>query len=312
MALRFFVNTFAGNPLDRRSDLRLDQEWLARRRQEPGSSFVALWNGQPLVHETDGGTELVRLDPELGLTLAGADENLLFLGVDGDAAVWAVDLLGEADPTAGPLEGRGKFMDLRFAGGQMTSGDAGIAATGKALFEWKKRHRFCSSCGQPSDTAEGGWKRICPACKTEHFPRIDPVTIMLPTFQDHCLLGRQPSWPKGRYSTLAGFMEPGESIEQACAREVKEESGLDVVSVKYHSSQPWPFPTNLMIGLIVEVSDQDARPDQTELEEVRWFHRDELRALLSGDTSGWTDIKGLGVPPPFAIAHQLMKSWAEA
>jgi NAD+ diphosphatase len=135
---------------------------------------------------------------------------------------------------------------------------------------------------------------------------------MLPTFGDRCLLGRQPSWPKGRYSTLAGFMEPGESIEQACAREVKEEAGLEVVAVRYHSSQPWPFPTNLMIGLIVEVSGEDARPDQTELEEVRWFHRDQLKALLGGETSGWGDIEGFGVPPPFAIAHQLMKAWAES
>ena len=134
---------------------------------------------------------------------------------------------------------------------------------------------------------------------------------MLPTFGDQCLLGRQAAWPKGRFSTLAGFMEPGESIEAACAREVLEEAGLEVVRVRYHSSQPWPFPTNLMIGLIAEVSGQDARPDQTELEEVRWFHKDELRALLGGDTSGWADIEGFGVPPPFAIAHQLMKAWAE-
>ena len=134
---------------------------------------------------------------------------------------------------------------------------------------------------------------------------------MLPTFGEHCLLGRQAAWPKGRFSTLAGFMEPGESIEAACAREVLEEAGLEVLRVRYHSSQPWPFPTNLMIGLIAEVSSQDARPDQTELEEVRWFHRDELRALLSGDTAGWDEIEGFGVPPPFAIAHQLMKAWAE-
>lgn len=305
MALRFFVNTFAGNPLDRRSDLRLDPEWLARRRQDPGSGFVALWNGQPLVQQKDGGVQLVRLEPELGLALGGADENFAFLGVEGESAVWGLDLIGEADPAAGPLGGRGKFMDLRLAGGQMSPEDAGVAATAKALFEWKRRHRFCSACGQPSETAEAGWKRVCPACKTEHFPRTDPVTIMLPTYQDHCLVGRQPSWPKGRYSTLAGFMEPGESIEAACAREVKEEAGLTVVQVRYHSSQPWPFPTNLMIGLIAEVSDQNAAPDQTELEEVRWFHRDELRRLMRGE------IEGLGVPPPFAIAHQLMKSWAE-
>ena len=308
MPLPFFVNTYAGNPLDRRSDLRLEADWLAARREDPSTRLIVLWNGQPLLKDRDGGLELVKLKPEPGFRLAGAEENILFLGLDagldGEAAVFAIDLLGEADPTAGPLEGCGKFVDLRMAGGQMSPEDAGIAATAKAVFEWKRRHGFCSACGQRSEVKEAGWKRVCPACKVEHFPRTDPVTIMLPTFQEHCLLGRQAVWPKGRYSTLAGFIEPGESIEAGCAREVKEEAGLTVVSVRYHSSQPWPFPTNLMIGLIAEVSDQNATPDQTELEEVRWFTREEMGRLLRGD------IDGVGVPPPFAIAHQLMKTWA--
>jgi NAD+ diphosphatase len=306
MPLDFFVNTFAGGTLDRRSDLRLEPDWLASRRADPATRLVALWNGQPLLQEHEGGLELVRLDGEMGFALAGSDENLLFLGLDGEAAVWAIDLTGEADPAQGPLQGRGRFRDLRMSGGRMSAADAGAAATAKALFEWKRRHGFCSACGQASAPAEAGWKRVCPACKAEHFPRTDPVTIMLPTFRDHALLGRQASWPKGRFSSLAGFMEPGESIEAACAREVKEEAGLEVVQVRYHSSQPWPFPSNLMIGLIAEVSNQDAAPDQTELEEVRWFSRAELAALLAGD------VEGIGVPPPFAIAHQLMKTWAQA
>ena len=308
MPLPFFVNTYAGNSLDRRSDLRLDADWLTARRDDPATWLIAFWNGQPLLRDHDGGLALVRLHPPLGFTLAGAEENILFLGLDVDAqvetAVFAVDVIDEADPTAGPLHGCGKFVDLRAAGGQMSPEDAGIAATAKAVFEWKRRHGFCSACGHRSEVKEAGWKRVCPVCKVEHFPRTDPVTIMLPTFQEHCLLGRQAVWPKGRYSTLAGFVEPGESIEAGCAREVKEEAGLTVVSVRYHSSQPWPFPTNLMIGLIVEVSDQNATPDQTELEEVRWFTREEMGRLLKGE------IDGVGVPPPFAIAHQLMKTWA--
>jgi NAD+ diphosphatase len=305
MPLSFFVNTFAGGALDRRSDLRLDGEWLAARKEDPTSQVLALWNGQPLVQENAGGLQLVQLEAELGLKLAGSDENILFLGMDGETAVFAVDLAGEADPSKGPLEGRGRFHDLRMAGGRLSPEDAGAAAAAKAVFEWKRRHGFCSACGQASGVAEAGWKRVCPACSTEHFPRTDPVTIMLPTFREHALVGRQAAWPKGRYSCLAGFMEPGESIEAACAREVKEEAGLTVVQVRYHSSQPWPFPTNLMIGLIAEVSDQNAAPDQTELEEVRWFSRVELKALMAGE------IEGVGVPPPFAIAHQLMKAWAE-
>jgi NAD+ diphosphatase len=304
MPVEFFVNTFAGATLDRRSDLRSNGEWQAARRDDPATQLLAMWNGQPLLVERDGGLELSLLEAELGFTLAGSEENLLFLGLDGEKAVFAVDLAGEADPTAGPLEGRGQFRDLRMSGGRLSPEHAGMAAAAKALFEWKRRHGFCSACGQPSQAADAGWKRICPACTTEHFPRTDPVTIMLPTFQDHALLGRQAAWPKGRFSSLAGFMEPGESIEAACAREVKEEAGLEVVRVHYHSSQPWPFPSNLMIGLIAEVSNQDAAPDQTELEEVRWFSRAELKALLAGD------VDGIGVPPPFAIAHQLMKAWS--
>jgi NAD+ diphosphatase len=303
MPVEFFVNTFAGGTLDRRSDLRLDDDWLAARRSDPASRVIALWNGQPLMLEQGGGLELALLEPDMALTLAGSDEHIVFLGLDEGAAVFAVDLLGDADPAAGALEGRGRFMDLRMSGGRLSAADAGAAATARALFEWKRRHGFCSACGQPSQAAEAGWKRICPACKTEHFPRTDPVTIMLPVHEDHALLGRQAVWPKGRFSCLAGFMEPGESIEAACAREVNEEAGLTVVRVRYHSSQPWPWPTNLMIGLIAEVSDRDARPDQTELEEVRWFERAELSALLAGE------IEGMGAPPPFAVAHQLMKAW---
>ena len=310
MALTFFVNTFAGNRLDRRSDLRILPDRLAELRASPACRAIAFWNGQPLVREHEGGLRLAVLEAGLGFEVVPEDQ-AIFLGLDGEASVWAVELTGEADPAEGPLQGQGRFADLRQAGGLLSPEDAGVAATAKALFEWRRRHGFCAACGQPSVPAEAGWKRVCPACRTEHFPRTDPVTIMLPTFRDQCLLGRQAAWPKGRFSTLAGFMEPGESIEAACAREVLEEAGLEVVSVRYHSSQPWPFPTNLMIGLIAEVSGQDARPDQTELEEVRWFHKDELRALLRGDTSGWADIEGFGVPPPFAIAHQLMKAWAE-
>ena len=311
MAPRFFVNTYAGNPLDRRSELRIQPDHLAELWAAPDCRVLAFWNGQPLTAERDGGLVLPALETGLASEAAMGAGDPVFLGLDGEAAVWAIELTGDADPAQGPLQGRGEFVDLRMAGGRLSSGDAGVAATARALFEWRRRHRFCSVCGHPSEQAEAGWKRICPNCKAEHFPRTDPVTIMLPTFGEHCLLGRQAVWPKGRFSTLAGFMEPGESIEAACAREVKEEAGLEVVQVRYHSSQPWPFPTNLMIGLIAEVSDQDARPDQTELEEVRWFHRDELRAVLAGSTAGWGDSEGVGVPPPFAIAHQLMKAWTQ-
>ena len=152
---------------------------------------------------------------------------------------------------------------------------------------------------------DGGWKRKCPACETEHFPRTDPVVIMLPFHGDRCMLGRQEAWPKGMFSALAGFLEPGESIEEACARELFEEAGLRAVKVRYHSTQPWPYPSSLMIGLIAEVENDDAVADQNELDEVRWFTREETRALLRGELP---DAKN---PSRMSIAANLINAWAE-
>ena len=187
----------------------------------------------------------------------------------------------------------------------MPAPDAAILATAKQMFEWRRRHRYCAVCGQPSEAMDGGWKRKCPACETEHFPRTDPVVIMLPYHGDRCMLGRQEAWPKGMFSALAGFLEPGESIEEACARELNEEAGLHAVKVRYHSTQPWPYPSSLMIGLIAEVEDEDGSPDQTELSEVRWFTRDEARDLIAGK------LDGVAAPGKLAIAHQLIKAWVE-
>jgi len=205
----------------------------------------------------------------------------------------------------GPLEGLGRFEDLRAISMDLPSTEAAIAATAKSMFEWRRRHRHCASCGEISEVADGGWKRICPSCKAEHFPRTDPVVIMLPVHGEKCLLGRQAAWPKGMFSALAGFLEPGESIEEACARELNEEAGLRATQVRYHSTQPWPYPSSLMIGLIAEVENEDAAPDQTELDEVRWFTRPEARELIKGS------LPGARAPGAMAIAHQLIRAWSE-
>jgi NAD+ diphosphatase len=251
-----------------------------------------------------GGAQIAYLRAEMAGELSGDGERLLFMGLWKDVAVFAVDLEGPADPADGPLSGLGRFDDLRSIALNLAPGDASILATAKAVFEWRRRHRHCAVCGAASEAVEGGWKRVCSACKAEHFPRTDPVVIMLPVRGGHCLLGRQAAWPTGVYSALAGFLEPGESIEEACAREIVEEAGLKVLSVRYHSTQPWPYPSSLMIGLIAEVGQGEATPDQTELEEVRWFTKQEAGALIRGETA---DARA---PGAMAIAHQLIKGWA--
>ena len=305
MPLQSFLNTFAGNPLDRASDRRPNAEWLAGQLASSDSLGLALWNGKPLVEKTkDGGVQIAYLPSKLAEELSGGPERLLFLGLWKETAIFAVDLEGTSDPAQGPLQGLGEFKELRTIALQLPQTDAAILATAKSMFEWRRRHPYCAACGQPSEAKDGGWKRQCPSCSAEHFPRTDPVVIMLAVHGERCMVGRQEMWPKGMFSALAGFLEPGESIEEACARELAEEAGLKTVRVRYHSTQPWPYPSSLMIGLIAEVEDEDARPDQTELSEVRWFSRDEARALIRGE------IPDTFCPQPMAIAHQLIKAWA--
>jgi len=298
-------HTFSGNRLDRAGDRRGDPDWLAAQLRDPRATALALWNGQPLVTETqDGEVVAARLDGGLALELAGSLEPVVFLGLSDEGPVLAIDLEGVADPAQGLLLGRGRFADLRATVAALPASDANLIGTARSLFDWRRHHRFCSACGRPCQAADGGWRRVCPSCHAQHFPRVNPCVIMLPVRGDQCLLGRQAAWVKGRFSTLAGYVEPGESIEEACAREALEESGLTVTTVHYHSSQPWPFPSNLMIGLIAEVGDGEAVADLAELEMVRWFTRAQARALLEGQ------LEGLGTPPKTAISHHLIRYWA--
>ncbi len=309
MPLDAFQNTFAGNPLDRASYKRADADWLKGKIADPDTLAVALWNGKPMVEDAPGGDRSLRIAyVPMGLAreTAGSDERILFLGLWKDTAVFAIDLETAIDPAEGPLKGFGRFEDLRASALRLPTGDAAICATAKGVFEWRRRHGFCPACGEQTIAVEGGWERVCESCRTEHFPRTDPVVIMLPTIGEKCLLGRQAVWPQGMYSALAGFLEPGETIEEACAREVNEEAGLTAVRVNYHSTQPWPYPSSLMIGLICEVEDDNAEPDLNELEEVRWFSRTEARSLIKGE------LNDARAPGGMAIAFQLIKAWAEA
>jgi NAD+ diphosphatase len=296
------LNTFGGNPLDRAGDRRNDPDWLAEQAANPEALAMVLCDGRPLLEDHAAGPRLAWVALSHARDLVADPDRELFLGLWKGAPVFAVEFSGPADPATGPVAGLGVFTELREAAAVLSGPDAAMAGGAKSLFDWRRRHGFCANCGHATDSICGGWKRACPNCQAEHFPRVDPVSIMLPVFADRCLLGRQASWPVGRMSALAGFIEPGETIEEGCAREIAEEAGLTVTAVRYHSSQPWPFPSQLMIGLIAEVSDDQATPDQTELEEVRWFTRDEARAVLAGSH----EVKA---PPKFAIARTLLEAW---
>ncbi|MEA2491406.1 MAG: diphosphatase [Acidobacteriota bacterium] len=280
--------TFSGNPLDRLAARREDSGWLAARLDDPATRVVGVRDGKLLVRDGRLAT--------LPAALAGAAMPRVFLGVDGEVAVFAIDIEHEHDA--------GTFEEMRPLALVLPHGEAAIAGEAKSLLDWHRRHGFCAVCGHATDVAAAGWKRICPQCGAEHFPRVDPVVIMLPVFGDRCLLGRQAAWPPGRMSTLAGFMEPGESIEEACAREMHEEAGLVATSVHYVATQPWPFPSTLMIGLIAEVANEDAVADGVELEAVRWLTREEAKRVVAGEHPE------VSAPNAYAIAHHLLNTWA--
>ncbi len=306
-------NIFANNPLDRASYRRADAAWVAEQIADSSSLFVPFYRLAPFVLPEEGSNtekDVGWLKMGLLKELGGVDPLIIFLGINKRGkSLFAVDVSSMKDHENHPaLKGLGTFEDLRGLAttGQITPTELAILAQGKSMIDWNLRYRFCSTCGSPSNIAEAGYKRVCSSCKAEHFPRTDPVVIMLATYGDTCFLGRQKIWPKGMHSALAGFIEPGESIEEAVARELHEEAGLTTASVSYHSTQPWPYPSSLMIGCMAVAENDSFEIDGVELSEGRWFTRDEVKAVIAGkgDGSFW-------LPPPFAIAHQLAKTFAE-
>ncbi|MDH3640874.1 MAG: NAD(+) diphosphatase [Gammaproteobacteria bacterium] len=299
------IHTFAGNPLDRADAQRRDPEWLAAAAGEPGSRYLAFSNLNVL---------LTGDEPELGWLSSQVIQDLrlnaapILLGLDDGVAHFAIDVSELADPEHElNLDGDWRFEDCRSAGMLLSTERTGIVAQSRSQIDWHRRHRFCSVCGARSEPERGGHVRRCPACRAEHFPRTDPVAIMLITNGEDCLLGQSAGRlaRTGMYSALAGFIDQGESIEEAVRREVREEAGVEVGEVGYHSSQPWPFPSSLMIGCHGKATSTDIEIDPNEMADVSWFSRSDVRRALDQANP---DLK---VPGPIAIAHHLIKAWVE-
>jgi NAD+ diphosphatase len=299
---------FSGNPLDRASERRTDAAWVEAMRHDPSSLILPVWRLQPFLLGPDKGPlEAGFLKPGLCEPLAAPAAPSVLLGLEGGHALFALDISAAADPAnEGPLAGLGQFRDMRASAALLPAKDVAILGQAKAMIDWHQRHGFCARCGSATEFADAGYKRVCRTCEAEHFPRTDPVVIMLATHADACLVGRGKHFPRGMYSALAGFIEPGETIEEAVRRELHEEAGVTAGRVTYHATQPWPFPSSLMIGCFAEAQSREIKVDESELAEAIWLERPVARQLINGER-----VEGLWVPPSIAIAHHLIKAFAE-
>ena len=294
------THVFAGNPLDRGEVERRDEEWLAAQASDPSSLMLPMWQLNVPV-SGDHALTWMKAEEVQRLNVEAAP---IFLGLLDGVSHFVVDV---SSVDRGDIEGDGRtFEDARTTAEYMSSTDSGIVAQARAQLSWHNRHGFCAVCGHPTHVARGGQVRRCAECGTEHYPRTDPVVITVVHDGERCLLGQSRGRlvAMRRYSALAGFMDQGESIEEAVAREVMEEAGIQVGSVSYHSSQPWPFPSSLMIGCHADAATTDIHFEPEEMADVQWFTRDEVRLALDERS------EILAIPGPTAIAHHLIRAWA--
>jgi NAD+ diphosphatase len=296
-------NFYASLELDRFAERRRDEAWIAERLADPNTRLLPVWRSQSLVIEQPAPQAAFLSVTECN----GVECTRIFLGEWNGAAHFALDLSHLEEPALPDLLGaRGKFVDLRTVGALMDRQEGGMLAYARALSHWHGRTRFCSLCGSPTASIAGGHVRKCTneACSAEHFPRTDPAVIMLVHDGDRCLLGHHVRWTIPMYSTLAGFVEPGESLEDAVAREIFEEAGIEVDDVEYHSSQPWPFPGSIMLGFYARAGTTDITLDPEELQNAGWFSRDFLR--------GPHDPDKFRLPRGDSIARRLIQDWIDA
>ena len=296
---------YTASILARVAERRGDDAFLAACAADAKTGVFAIGGELVVMRRTSNGPDpLFRADEARALAPAG---ETVFLGLVGEAGRFGIALDPEA--TKG-LKGRPDLVvtDLRSIAVQGLVGPDHLAplAEAKALLAWHARHRFCANCGAPTRMSQAGWKRVCPSCSVEHFPRTDPVVIMLAIHGDRCLLGRAGRFVANMWSCLAGFVEPGESIEEAARRETLEEAGITCGRVKYFASQPWTFPMSLMIGCHAQATSTEITVDREELEDARWFTRDEAALMFIGQHP-----EGISIPPPIAIAHHIIRAWVE-
>ena len=292
-------NVFAGPYLDRAAHLRQDPAWLAEALADPNSRAIPLWSSHSLISHRDEPRAAFLPLSEVPAALREGGELTLLGRKDGvNYFTYEVE---SVDPPPAP-DDDSRFEDLRLAAAILPVDEAGLLAYARAIVSWRRRHRFCGTCGAATSPAKNGHVLICtnPACRHEQFPRIDPAIIVLVSDGERALLGRQASWPAGRYSTIAGFVEPGESLEDAVSREVMEETGIEVGRIDYHSSQPWPFPSSLMLGFTAHALTTHIDRRDQELEDARWFSR--------ADLASGTPL----VPPGVSISFRLIEHWFDA
>ena len=298
------TNTFAHSRLDRSAHLREDEDWLRHSRASARISIV--WRSRSLISVGEVPTIALFSFDELAELLQDhrTRETLVLLGIDNDIPYFAIDLSHHDEPmTLQELQGACELQDLRQLASMVEPHEGALLAHARAITTWHQNHRHCGACGAQTTPGQSGYVRVCTSCDRQHFPRTDPAVIMLiHDGGDRCLLGRQARWPSRTFSTLAGFVEPGESLEMAVAREVMEETGVRVVDSKYHSSQPWPFPSSIMLGFHGEARYSEPLVSG-ELEAAVWLTRDELRERKM--------MRELRLPPRLSIARRLIDEWLE-